>query len=77
MTGSPAPGASEQEHAGRVAAHCSGCGRTPGADEPVTDAGVPWTWSVSRDGDRETVLCPDCAREHARSIEAKLDDEWW
>jgi hypothetical protein len=57
--------------------HCSGCGRPPGADEPVTDAGTPWTWSVARDENAETVLCPHCAREHARSIEAKLDEEWW
>ena len=63
------------EAAGAV--RCSGCGRTPRAGEPVTGTGMPWTWSVARDGDSETVLCPDCAREHARSIEAKLDDEWW
>jgi IS5 family transposase len=23
------------------------------------------------------ILCPACAREHARSIEAKLDPDWW
>ncbi len=56
---------------------CSGCGRTPRADEPVTAGGVPWTWSTAREGDRVTVLCDACAREHARSIEAKLDAEWW
>lgn len=56
---------------------CSGCGRRPGAGEPVTADGVPWTWSVDRAAGRTSALCPDCVREHARSIEAKLDAEWW
>jgi hypothetical protein len=58
-------------------ATCAGCGRTPRADEPLTEAGLPWTWSVGRDDGHETVLCDACTREHARSIEAKLDAEWW
>ena len=49
----------------------------PRVDEPLTQAGLPWTWSVGRDDGRETVLCDVCTREHARSIEAKLDAEWW
>ncbi len=60
-----------------VPATCAGCGRTPRADEPPTRSGVPWTWSVGRDDGLVTVLCDACAREHARSIEAKLDAEWW
>lgn len=56
---------------------CTGCGRVPRADEPVTESGFAWTWSVNRDDDRVSVLCDACAREHARSIEAKLDPEWW
>jgi hypothetical protein len=58
-------------------AHCGSCGRTPRPDEALTETGAPWTWSVSRDSERVTVLCDGCAREHARSIEAKLDAEWW
>ncbi|MFC7623660.1 hypothetical protein [Microlunatus sp. GCM10028923] len=55
---------------------CTGCGREPEPDEPT------WTWSQERLADDETedqvvFLCPACAREHARSIEAKLDAEWW
>ncbi|GAB3768308.1 hypothetical protein [Microlunatus parietis] len=54
---------------------CAECGREPEPDEPI------WTWSQERldDGNRTQVLilCPACAREHARSIEAKLDAEWW
>jgi hypothetical protein len=60
-----------------VGVACAGCGRTPRVDEPVTGAGMPWTWSTARDADRVTVLCDGCAREYARSIEAKLDAEWW
>ncbi|HET9650326.1 MAG TPA: hypothetical protein VFP34_19125 [Microlunatus sp.] len=56
---------------------CTGCGRAPAMGDAVGVSGVPWTWSVAHDGDRVTVLCTDCAREHARSIEAKLDTEWW
>lgn len=35
-------------------------------------------WSVEHDcGGRVRVLCPDCARRHARDIEARLPDAWW
>ena len=27
--------------------------------------------------DGERWLCPDCARRHAREIEARLAPEWW
>jgi len=56
---------------------CSSCGRLPGPDEPRTDGGVPWTWSTASGEGRSSWLCPACARENARSIEAKLDTEWW
>jgi hypothetical protein len=56
---------------------CSGCGRAPRSVEAAGGSGLPWTWSLARDGERETVLCTDCARDNARSIEAKLDAEWW
>ena len=91
MTDAPDPDSSAAEHRIRcgvadnsdVGAVCSACGRTPRANEPVTTGGVvPWTWSLdmgstARDADRATVLCDGCSREHARSIEAKLDAEWW
>lgn len=51
---------------------CAGCGREPEPDE------LTWAWSQERLEDGSVViLCPACAREHARSIEAKLDPEWW
>ncbi|HEY5822619.1 MAG TPA: hypothetical protein VIT20_11625 [Propionibacteriaceae bacterium] len=46
---------------------CTGCGRQPSGDD------VPWTWSVGEDG----VLCETCIRDHARSVESKLDPRWW
>ncbi len=38
---------------------------------------MPLTWSsVARDGAID-VLCADCTRDNVRSIEGKLDEEWW
>ncbi len=58
-------------------AGCAGCGREPRPDEPIGAGDVPWTWSTAVDEGTTTVLCDACTREHARSIEAKLDAEWW
>lgn len=58
---------------------CAQCGRFPdGADAP--DAGqdaVPFDWMTDTDRGRRTVVCPQCARRHARAIEGKLDRAWW
>lgn len=36
------------------------------------------SWTTEVDPRRGTLLiCPDCTREHVRSIEARLDQEWW
>jgi hypothetical protein len=56
---------------------CAGCGRPPRVDEPGGPDGIPWTWSIGTDEGRRAALCEGCTREHARSIEAKLDSEWW
>jgi len=34
-------------------------------------------WSTERTEHGAVSLCPDCTRDHARDIEAKLDPEWW
>ncbi len=52
---------------------CQACGRQPPPEDVSGPTGVPWTWSTGEDG----VLCDTCARDHARSIEAKLDRDWW
>ncbi|MGN0063151.1 MAG: hypothetical protein ACI379_02825 [Nocardioides sp.] len=49
---------------------CAFCGRQ--AEEAET-----LTWSQATEGRRTVWHCDTCAREHLRSIEAKLDSEWW
>jgi hypothetical protein len=31
----------------------------------------------ARGGTRTRWVCPQCTREHVRSIEAKLERQWW
>ncbi|MGH3472901.1 MAG: hypothetical protein ACRDPG_12775 [Nocardioidaceae bacterium] len=52
---------------------CSLCGVSPpgGSDQ------VPITWVTSMENGVHRVFCAQCAREHVRSIESKLDSEWW
>ena len=52
------------------------CG-TCGATAPADDASAVLTWSMAVERGRTTWTCPDCARRHVRSIEGKLDSEWW
>jgi len=55
---------------------CSQCGAQAEGLDPDTP---PLGWMVERDSltGRTTVVCPDCARRHARAIEGKLDQAWW
>ncbi len=50
---------------------CAVCGRAPEAWESALG------WSVSVEGGREQAVCPACVRTHLRSIEGKLDPEFW
>jgi hypothetical protein len=35
-------------------------------------------WACGRDPEgRARWLCPECARRHARDIEARLPPDWW
>jgi len=53
-------------------ATCARCGATaPGGGEP------PFTWSTALEDGRRTHTCESCARAALRSIEAKLDPQWW
>jgi hypothetical protein len=59
---------------------CDFCGATPiGDDGEVTLTGdeVPLIWVVSVEAGVTRTYCASCSREHLRSIEAKLDSEWW
>lgn len=51
---------------------CSRCG-TVAVDDPA--AALTWTRSVD-DGVMH-LYCPRCSREHVRSIEARLDEQYW
>jgi hypothetical protein len=50
---------------------CAVCGATADGDD------VPLGWSTGVERGRRVVVCEACTRSHARSIEAKLDSEWW
>ena len=49
---------------------CAACGA-------VAPTALPLTWSASTEAGRRVWICERCAREHVRSIEAKLDSAWW
>ena len=58
---------------------------TPG-DEPVTcdfcgrqesDPARALTWSTAVERGRQRMFCEECSRTHLRSMEAKLDSDWW
>jgi hypothetical protein len=51
---------------------CQLCGRT--AD---SEAEPPLTWVLDTDGEHRRWTCPECARNHLRAMEAKLEPEWW
>lgn len=50
---------------------CARCGTVAPHGAPLE-----WTMQTSRGG-RIEFLCATCARTHVRSIEARLDPEWW
>jgi len=54
---------------------CDLCGRSP--DAPTADDDVPLTWVTSVENGQRRHYCERCTREHVRSIESKLDAEWW
>ncbi len=68
---------------------CATCGATAPVDgsgsssegpEPSSSAPrilPPTGWTTSLERGRTVVVCPGCTRRHARSIEARLDLEWW
>lgn len=47
---------------------CSLCG---------TESAETLTWTVSVERGRRVAYCEECSREHLRSIEGKLDAEWF
>lgn len=53
---------------------CSSCGTTPAAGD---EQHARLTWSLATDRGRTTWTCERCSRDHVRSIESKLDPDWW
>jgi hypothetical protein len=53
--------------------HCERCGTSGDAPED----GMPADWSLDMTDRGVTYLCRTCTRDNVRSIEAKLDQEWW
>lgn len=53
---------------------CSSCGTTPPTDE---QAMARLTWSRGTERGRTTWTCERCSRDNLRSIESKLDPDWW
>jgi hypothetical protein len=50
---------------------CDFCGR----QEP--DEARTLTWTISVENGRRRTYCDDCSRLHLRSMEGKLDSEFW
>ncbi len=48
---------------------CHRCAATDDTADPA--------WALDREDGETRWLCPDCARAHARDIEARLPPEWW
>jgi hypothetical protein len=57
---------------------CSLCGRTA---DPRTDGDPPLSWCADLvetvDGPTRRWVCTECTRIYVRSIEAKLEQQWW
>jgi len=64
------PGQERAEARQRIG--CDACGTALPAS-----AADQLAWSVGREQGRPVHTCPDCARRFLRSIEAKLESEWW
>jgi hypothetical protein len=61
---------------------CGFCGQsstppTSADGSGPADDDVPLTWVTSVENGRVRVYCDECARGNLRSIESKLDSEWW
>ena len=54
---------------------CATCGAVPAGPAALEEARR--TWTRGRENGREVWTCPTCSREHLRSIEGKLDSDWW
>jgi hypothetical protein len=65
------PGHGGTAYGDLVAVHCDFCGANAPGDQ------APLTWTLSVENGRSRVFCESCSREHLRSIESKLDSDFW
>lgn len=56
---------------GRVPLICDFCGRQESDDAKTL------TWTTSVENGRKRAYCDDCSRANLRSMEGKLDSEFW
>jgi hypothetical protein len=63
------PGGDAAQQTDQQDAVCARCG--------TTAQGTPLTWTYSVEGGVRRHFCGDCAREHIRAIEGRLDSDWW
>ncbi len=56
---------------------CSGCATSLDAEADEQSGLAALTWMSSVERGRELYFCPTCSRDNLRSIEAKLDPEYW
>ncbi|MFD5129958.1 MULTISPECIES: hypothetical protein [Streptomyces] len=52
---------------------CARCGTSADA----LTAGPPLTWTCSVEDGVRRYFCETCSRENLRSIEGRLDSDWW
>ncbi|MDN5743655.1 MAG: hypothetical protein L0H31_00875 [Nocardioidaceae bacterium] len=50
---------------------CDFCGRLAESDD------VPVSWSTAVERGHLRRYCEECSRAYVRSMEAKLDSDWW
>jgi hypothetical protein len=53
---------------------CVSCGSMPSADAGGA-ARVEWARGI--ENGRPVWTCPECSRRNLRSMEGKLDSQWW
>lgn len=56
---------------------CARCGTSLDSEQDEESGMRALAWVSSRERGRDVYYCPQCARDNLRSIEGKLDSEFW
>lgn len=73
MNASPGSSSGTSDGAGETLV-CATCGRTTDPSEEDT---ARLTWSAGIESGQTRWTCDTCSRANLRSIEGRLDQEWW